>query len=128
VNGASLHPDYQTPKEIMDQMELQGMLDKEENRQLLERKSRARKSPYPTLIIEVKAEKLPEDSKEKSKDNKVKTMGSLDDVVKKLESIYAMSAAMHSREKGNREDIFFNAIGLVSSVMQLPFEAELNCM
>lgn len=117
VNGASLHPDYQTPKEILDQMELQGLLDKAENRLILERKNRARKAPYPTLVIEVKAEPQPaEDVKGKKANNKVELVGALDDVVKRLESIYAMSAAMHKRGKDSNEDIFFNAIGLVSGI------------
>lgn len=120
VNGASLHPDYQTPKQILDQMELQGLLDIEENRQILERKNRARKSPYPTLVIEVKAEPQSEDViMEKKETNKVELVGALDDVVKRLESIFAMSAAMHKRGKDGNEDMFFNAIGLVSGMCSI---------
>lgn len=126
VNGASLHPDYQTPKQILDQMELQGLLDIEENRQILERKNRARKSPYPTLVIEVKAEPQSEDViMEKKETNKVELVGALDDVVKRLESIFAMSAAMHKRGKDGNEDMFFNAIGLVPGIQEL---APVNAM
>lgn len=127
VNGASLHPDYQTPKEILDQMELQGLLDTAENRQKLERRNRARKSPYPTLIIEVKAGPPSEDlsPNRNDKNNKVELVGALDDVVKRLESIYAMSAALHKRGKDNSEDIFFNAIGTVSGIEEV---APVNAM
>lgn len=114
VNGASLHPDYATPKEIMDKMETEGHLN-DELRILLERKNNARQSPYPTLIIEVKGDPKGDDCEENTMiAARVGLVGALDDSVKKLESIFAMSAAMHNCENKSG-DLFYNAIGQVSS-------------
>lgn len=112
INGASLHPDYATPNETVDKMEIEGQHD--ERRALLERKNSARQSPYPTLIIEVKGEPKSDEVEEKKiMDERVGLVGALDDSVKKLELIFAMSAAIHKREN-KRDDFFYDNIGQVS--------------
>lgn len=74
-----------------------------------EQKNRARQSPYPTLIIEVKATPQPV-----TKPIRFEGDDSMTDIVNKLESIYAKSAALHKKSETNKEDIFYHAIGMVS--------------
>ncbi len=94
-------------------MEKKGSLDEEKKKQM-ERKNRARQSPYPTIIIEIKTEPRDEESIEDEHFvDKVDISGGLSDVVKQLEAIFAKSAALH---KGSPEDIFYNSIGYVSQM------------
>ncbi len=131
INGASLHPCYgeKTPKEIIDELEEieeDGMLDlnKVEG---MRRRNQARRSPYPTLIIEVQASppgendindrKSPPQSASDDDDNDLSRRGVLNDIVLKLESIFAKSAAIHKKndiKEENSEDSFYKAIGRVS--------------
>ena len=115
VTEASLHPNYNTEKEILDQMEADGQLD-DESRKILEGMNRARQSPYPTLIVEVKGRPKPDMIMPADQD---KTIGNLDYDAKKLESIFAMSGAMHKRAGNvNGGSKLYNAFDQVSS--QLP--------
>ena len=124
VTEASLHPNYNTEKDIMDQMEADGQLD-DESREMLEGINRARQSPYPTLIVEVKGllkpdvigqEHIPADQ-----DNMISTLDSdVDDDVKKQESIFAMSGAMHKRAGNiNGGSIYNDDFDQVSSQLRL---------
>lgn len=110
VSGASLHPDYSyATAEEVKRMEGDGDMT-EKQKQMLEKKNRARRSPYPTLIVEVKAE--PALTKKT-----IRFEGDgMDDIVKKLESIYAMSAALHKKSESTQEDIFYNAIGAIDGI------------
>ncbi len=107
VSGASLHPDYSyASAEEVSRMEKEGdMTDKQ--KEILEKKNRARQSPYPTLIVEVKANPQPTHPPTRFEGD------GMDDIVQKLESIYAMSAALHTKSENTKEDIFYNAIGTV---------------
>ena len=143
INGASLHPLYgeQTPKEMieeLEQMEKEGEMDMNKIN-IMRRKNQARRSPYPTLIVEVQASPpqfIDEDSYRRlggsssgssppdsslppsDDDDDLARRGVLQSVVLKLESIFAKSAALHKRtevKEENSEDSFYNAIGRVSS-------------
>jgi len=85
-------------------------------RDVIERKNRARQSPYPTVIIEVKAEPMPDgiSAHEIRNVNHLQGVGALSDDKKKLESIFALSAAIHKRSANENEDVFYDAIGRVS--------------
>ena len=109
-----MHPEYSTPKNLLDTMENQGQMDKKK-RKLIERKDQCRQAPYPTLIIEIKAEPQSDsDVIDNGSDANVEYFGIKGAFMERLESIYAMSAAMYRNEKDNEEDVFYNAIGLVS--------------
>jgi len=134
INGASLHPRYgeKSPKEIieeLEQFEEEGMIDvnKVEG---LRRRNQARRSPYPTLIVEVQASPPGENSGSSSgppqsvsdDDDDLSRRGVLKDIVVKLESIFAKSAAIHKKndvKPGNDEDSFYKAIGRTSGVEEL---------
>lgn len=116
INGAFLHPEYQTPQSILDELEKQGAMNAEKQNQM-DRKNRARQSPYPTLIIEVKSEPQAKDSIDDDQTvDKVEIVGASSDAVKQLESIYAKSAVLHKRTDQGEEDIFYNSIGYVSPI------------
>jgi len=119
VTEASLHPNYNTEKEILDQMEADGQLD-DESRKMLEGINRARQSPYPTLIVEVKGLPKPDVIGQKDmpadQDNMI---GNLDDDLKKLENIFAMSFAMHKRAGNANVGSLYNDFDQVSSQLRL---------
>ena len=82
-------------------MEADGQLD-DESRNMLERMNHARQSPYPTLIVEVKGLPKPDVIGQQympaDQDNMIGNLDNdVDDDVKKQESIFAMSGAMHKR-------------------------------
>jgi hypothetical protein len=88
-----------------------------EKQNQMDRKNRARQSPYPTLIIEVKSEPQAKDSIDDDQTvDKVEIVGASSDAVKQLESIYAKSAVLHKRTDQGEEDIFYNSIGYVSPI------------
>ena len=104
-----------------------GVNDSDQQRMQMERKNLARQSPYPTLIVEVKAE--PQDPQDNaytvdssgsgSGGDKVEMVGAMSDVVQRLESIFAKSAAMHEGSGSGKksDDIFYNTIGYVSIII-----------
>jgi len=119
INGAFLHPEYQTPQSILDELEKQGAMNAEKQNQM-DRKNRARQSPYPTLIIEVKSEPQAKDSIDDDQTvDKVEIVGASSDAVKQLESIYAKSAVLHKRTDQGEEDIFYNSIGYVAGIEEV---------
>ena len=85
--------------------------NKDKERLIQEQKNRARQSPYPTLIIEVKASPQPA-----VKDTRFEGEDTMVDIIFKLEAIYAKSAALHKKFETNTEDIFYHAIGMVSPI------------
>lgn len=132
VNAASLHPKYgkKTAGDILAQMKIQdtvGEVDvNAEDR--ADRKDKARRSPYPSLVIEVKStppgqvdpttgqteirynENLVEDIQEKSASK---------DVIVKLEKLFAQSAQLRASEEPDNEDAFYKAIGKVSNIEEI---------
>lgn len=91
------------------------------------RRNYARRSPYPTLVIEVQvAPPTPMEEQGTiyhpsliSDDDDLEKRGVLKDIVMKLESIFAKSAALHKKtetQKPKTEDSFYSAIGEVSSL------------
>lgn len=138
INGASLHPRYgeKTPKEILEEMEKfesDGEVDLNKMDRM-KRKNQARRSPYPTLIVEIQASPPPTQEEEEDRrsglsslpisddDDDLAKRGVLKDIVLKLESIFAKSAALHKRteiKKENSEDSFYSAIGRVSGVEEV---------
>lgn len=148
INGASLHPRYgeQTPKEIieeLEQFEREGEMDMNKIH-IMRRRNLARRSPYPTLIVEVQASppqfidgdsyrrlggsssgSSPLDSSlptSDDDDDDLARRGVLQDVVLKLESIFAKSAALHKRtevKEENSEDSFYNAIGRAAGIEEI---------
>ena len=120
MTEASLHPDYDIQEEILDQMEADGQLN-DESRKMLEGINRARQSPYPTLIVEVKGQSKPDVIGQKDmpadQDNMI---GNLDDDLKKLENIFAMSGAMHKRAGNvNGGSLYNDDFDQVSSQLRL---------
>ena len=120
MTEASLHPDYDIQEEILDQMEADGQLD-DESRKMLERMNHARQSPYPTLIVEVKGLPKPDVIGQKDmpadQDNMI---GNLDNDLKKLENIFAMSGAMHKRAgNANGGSLYNDDFDQVSSQLRL---------
>lgn len=124
INGASLHPEYAMSKDIQEQLKfemkssMKGNNGDAEAREGIERRNRARQSPYPTFIIEVKA------SSPSKRDDIPLCMPtfegeSLDNVIQKLESIYSMSAALHTKSGSNKDDIFYNAIGMINGIEEI---------
>ena len=101
-------------------MKKKGDLTSEKLEQM-ERKNLARRSPYPTLIIEVKSEPKPVEEEqniveEEKRVDRVDMVSDLSDVVKQLEAIYAKSAAMHQRSDKPSDDLFYKSIGYVSQL------------
>jgi hypothetical protein len=123
VNGGCLHPEFDSPKGVIEDLKKKGALTSEKLEQM-ERKNLARRSPYPTLIIEVKSEpkSIEEEQKrieeEKSVD-RVDMVSDLSDVVKQLEAIYAKSAAMHKGSDKPSDDLFYKSIGYVSQLQTI---------
>ena len=127
INGASLHPRYgeKTPKEIIEELEkfeAEGEIDLNLVEQT-KRKNQARRSPYPTLIIELQATPpIPVDATYDpipsltDEEDDLTKRGVLKDVVGKLESIFAKSAVLHKKTeiKKSGEDAFYDAISTVS--------------
>jgi hypothetical protein len=141
INGASLHPLYgeQTPKEMieeLEEMEREGEMDMNKIN-LMRRRNQARRSPYPTLIVEVQASppqfineesyrrlggSPPDSSSPSDDDDDLSRQGVLENVVLKLESIFAKSAALHKRtevKEEDSEDSFYNAIGRASGIEEI---------
>jgi len=117
VSGATLHPDYTTPQELVDQMKNSGDdndNNKDKEKLIQEQKNRARQSPYPTLIIEVKASPQPA-----VKDTRFEGEDTMVDIIFKLEAIYAKSAALHKKFETNTEDIFYHAIGMLNGIEEI---------
>jgi hypothetical protein len=123
VNGGCLHPEFDSPKGVIEDLKKKGALTSEKLEQM-ERKNLARRSPYPTLIIEVKSEpkSIEEEQKrveeEKSVD-RVDMVSDLSDVVKQLEAIYAKSAAMHKGSDKPSDDLFYKSIGYVAGIEEI---------
>jgi len=154
ISGACLHPSYgeQTAKDIMEQMEKEdkdGEIDLNKIEQL-NRRNHARRSPYPTLIIEVQASNPDADVTEfptpgpynnvpmSDLDDDLSKRGVLEEIVRKLELIFAQSAAIDAHKgmlldekeknaeikkeegvkKSNEED-FFNRIGNIDGVEEV---------
>lgn len=134
INGASLHPKYgnKTPQEMINDIE-DGI---DVNQMELEkRRNRARRSPYPTLIVETKSSPPVTDGGQASSrgggsapsaggredlHNDLEERGVLTDIVKKLESIFAKSAAIHKKAEINKgEDAFYKALGSVSGIEEI---------
>jgi hypothetical protein len=119
VSGATLHPDYTTPQELVDQMKNSGDSNandsnKDREKLIQEQKNRARQSPYPTLIIEVKA--FPQPTVKPTVFEGDETMV---DIIFKLEAIYAKSAALHKKSETKTEDIFYHAIGMLNGIEEI---------
>ncbi len=118
INGACLHPKYgeKTPKEMMEEFDQIDPKNMESEVQRITRLNQARRSPYPTIIIEIQAspplseEEMRAQEKEKSENEDI-----LKEIVMKLESIFAKSAVLHKKMEGNNnEDQLFDSIGNVS--------------
>ena len=125
INGACLHPKYgeKSPKELMEEFEKMEQENIEEEVQKMTRLNNARRSPYPTIIVEIQA--APPLSEEEMKyqaknngdnDDDLERQGLLSEIVTKLESIFAKSAALHKKmeEKKDSEEELFDSIGNVS--------------
>ncbi len=111
-----------TPKEMMEQVD---ELEPKNIEKEIEKKARmnnARRSPYPTVVIEIQAAppSAEDDMREQivpesGDDGDLESRGVLKEIVSKLESIFAKSAALHKKMDGkNRDDILFDSIGNVS--------------
>lgn len=133
INGASLHPHYgeKTPKEIIEELErleADGEIDINQMEEI-KRRNNARRSPYPTLIVELQATPpIPVDasydpipSLTDDEDDLTKK-GVLKDIVVKLETIFAKSAVLHKKteiKKSGGEESFYDAIGTVAGVEEV---------
>ena len=128
INGASLHPHYgeNSPEEIIQDFQQFGNygemdLDKIEN---TKRKNQARRSPYPTLIIELQTAppgegdaSLPFHVSISDDDDDLSKRGVLKEIIMKLESVFAKSAVLHKNDEIKtkmNDDTFYSAIGRVS--------------
>ena len=83
------------------------------------RLNNARRSPYPTIVIEIQATPpLSEEEIKAQECNKSDNTEVLREIVKKLESIFAKSAAIHKKMEGKDSvDDLFDSIGNVSSFL-----------
>lgn len=132
VNAASLHPKYgkKSAGDILAEMKMQDAVGEvdvnaEEN---ADRKDQARRSPYPSLVIEVKStppgevnlttgqteisytENLVEEIQEQSASK---------DTIVTLEKLFAKSAQLRASEEPENEDAFYKAIGKVSNIEEI---------
>ena len=124
INGACLHPKYgeKSPKELMEDFEKMEQKSIEEEVKKMTRRNHARRSPYPTIIIEIQAapplseEEMKHVANNNSSDDDLERQGLLNEIVTKLESIFAKSAALHKKmdEKKDSDDELFDSIGNVS--------------
>jgi len=133
VNLASLHPNYgeKSSEGNIDEMgKEKGEVD-EKLKRYIELRTLARQSPYPTLVIEVKAVPPPDfgsnppptqqGGSDRKDDSNVTGGEDLNEDVKKLEILFGKSAAMP--KTGNVEDNFYDSIGKVDGIEQVVVES-----
>ena len=124
INAAPLHPNYgeKTAGQILAEMKKEdedGEVDLNV-KEYIERRDRARRSPYPTVVIEVRATPPPDFGNNSPPAPDVvspgtEEMGSAEGVskeaVQKLEALFGQSAAIAPKRS---DDAFYDAIGKVS--------------
>jgi len=114
VNCAHLHPNFgeKTPKEIMEEMkkeEEEGEVDLN-LKEYKERRLQARRSPYPTLVLEVRATPPPDFGKNPPPpatelEQKEKEEGQVtSEDIQKLEALFGKTAALDHPAAQNVED------------------------
>lgn len=129
INAASLHPKYgkNTAADILEEMKRQdavGEINVNEE-ESADRKDRARRSPYPSLVIEVKSTPpgivhpppgQTEISYTENLVEEIEDQGASKDVILQLEQLFAKSAKLLTEEPEG-EDAFYKALGKVSSLI-----------
>ena len=94
-----------------------------------DRKDRARRSPYPSLVIEVKSTPpgivtpppgKTEISYTENLVEEIQEQGASKDIIVRLEKLFAQSAKLRTTEEPEGEDAFYKAIGKVSSSSSNP--------
>lgn len=135
INAASLHPRYgeKTPEEILNEMkheESNGEVDLnlEEYKKF---RNRARQSPYPTIVIEVRATpqelRVPpsNDMNSNPQDNQEPSSGGISkEDIKRLELMFGQSASTNHPKKEissqvKSDDAFYDAIGKVFGIEEV---------
>eukprot|EP00586_Coscinodiscus_wailesii_P015323 CAMPEP_0172513486 /NCGR_PEP_ID=MMETSP1066-20121228/252855_1 /TAXON_ID=671091 /ORGANISM="Coscinodiscus wailesii, Strain CCMP2513" /LENGTH=448 /DNA_ID=CAMNT_0013293773 /DNA_START=178 /DNA_END=1524 /DNA_ORIENTATION=+ len=134
VNMAHLHPQYGilTPEETLAQ-EQKDDVDGEVDLNLQaykEARLKARQSPHPTLVIEVRttpAMAIPEEPQVMKNELPKEEGVSIEDM-KKLEALFGKSATFEHEEsaKRNKEDALWDAIGKTKGIKQISFETPLS--
>lgn len=123
INGACLHPKYgeKSPKEMMEEFDNLEQKVIEEEVEKMARLNQARRSPYPTIIIEIQASPpLSEEEMKAQQVSKSENKDILEDIVLKLESIFAKSAVLHKKMEGKDDDYqLFDSIGNVAGIEEI---------
>lgn len=139
VSLAALHPNYgeQSPEETLSEMkkeDSEGEVDVN-MKAYIERKKLAYQSPYPTVVLEVKAVPPFEDfgaspSSQTQGSNDARSSDTANDIndmgkvskedVKKLEILFGKSAEILKSKKGkSKEDAFYDSIGKVDGIKEV---------
>lgn len=131
INAASLHPKYgkNTAADILEEMKRQdavGEINVNEE-ESADRKDRARRSPYPSLVIEVKSTPpgivhpppgQTEISYTENLVEEIEDQGASKDVILQLEQLFAKSAKLLTEEPEG-EDAFYKALGKVTNIEEI---------
>jgi hypothetical protein len=125
-----MHPQFgaKTQQEILEELqeeEARGEIDMN-LRAYKETRMMARRSPYPTLVLEVKATPSPIDFGERMVPTTITTSQEEEeekittDDIQKLEALFGKSAALHVHESDrNDEDDFYNAISNTMGIEEI---------